>query len=1010
LGLNGEVTFQDNPTINSYDMQVKYIAVIILSVLNTSLFAQGVRQLWTTTISGGDNGAGIILSMDSAGNNPQVRYNFNGGYPLGMTPYNGKYYGVSERGGNYNRGYIFEWDPINNVHTVKYHFPTNHNNRAPADGFILCNNKFYGTTTWGDYGQQISFYEWDPLTNNFKIIRGLDEYNFVVTAEAGVVYGLFKDPSNAVSLSPFSFEASTGNFHSDFGPWGKINLWQHAKYIGVTNVYLSFDTSADIIFQWDSLINKNTVEFNFNNNVDLDGKHPYDNLLFKNGKFYGITTAGGSSGLGVIFEWDPGTKIYRKLYDFSSGDGTPDERPTIYNGMLYGILRPVPFGVTRMIFGWDPDHPLVLTERKTVEPSQMFDVSFGIHLLNSENGNLFGYNSTLYGFSANTDPVLKYFEYSLNDHNYRETGDIGPHATGLEPSSITFKNGKLYGQMQRFGLGPQDSYSFEWDPVSNIYAKITVPPCPSFICADQTYAVRDTLAMKDGKFYGYKDGYIICIDPVLNTTTQLATFEGYSVNPWALRQGKFYGTVSGIYPDENGEGGEGGSIFEWDPGTPGPPVIKYHFDYVPQWYGNISTLTLSGNKFYGMYPEGGTSNMGYIFEWDPDNASSIHSRLDLNGAYGRVADLDHPAATGTRISNADNIIVLPALISSPPTGNCENFPSVTNDNSNNNQWVAITDSKGDVLAEIQPKGNTLGLVTVQAHINNGAIRTDAMGRPYLNRSISISPASQPVSGSPVDVRLYITIQEFEALKAAGNAGINNISDLAVFTSGEACSGNVADATPVPTTFEKYAYGYVMKTSVSTFSSFYFSNRTFAALPLRFLEFTVVLQNDGALLRWNTDNEHGVRSFNVERSVDGTSFYSIGKVSPGTNSGKKSYYFTDADVENLSVPELYYRIREVDVDGKYMYSNIVVLGLPGSGLFSITPNPARDIITVMFAQQGTQTPLLLQVSDISGKKMLQYNVNPLGSPRSIYVGNFSAGIYLVSIVKNGERTTKKFIKW
>jgi hypothetical protein len=62
---------------------------------------------------------------------------------------------------------------------------------------------------------------------------------------------------------------------------------------------------------------------------------------------------------------------------------------------------------------------------------------------------------------------------------------------------------------------------------------------------------------------------------------------------------------------------------------------------------------------------------------------------------------------------------------------------------NNNLWVPITDSLGNIIAEIDANGNNLGTITSTLY-KSGTIRTTNSGKPYLNRSITITPQNQPV--------------------------------------------------------------------------------------------------------------------------------------------------------------------------------------------------------------------------------------------------------------------------
>jgi hypothetical protein len=477
-------------------------------------------------------------------------------------------------------------------------------------------------------------------------------------------------------------------------------------------------------------------------------------------------------------------------------------------------------------------------------------------------------------------------------------------------------------------------------------------------------------------------------------------------------------------------------ILEWDPQTDGLE-IRHSFDIVdaPSDGARFSLIEVNG-KLYGMTALGGTNNEGVIFEWDPvtgdyevkinftdfgmkgydvinliedDNSGEIfaiglNNILQYNPSNNKII-----VKNMNGIPYGKNYQMLPAPVSLFTPNSCTSFPSVTISTSNNSGWVPITDSKGDVLAEIQPHNNNLGLLDIHAYINEGAVRTDGQGKPYLDRNITITPATQPGEGNPVDIRLYITKAEFEALRAAPNSGINDIADLAIFKSSEACSGTVTNAVPVTTTYEDYEFGYVLKATIISFSTFYFSNRVFESLPLQLLDFSATLQNDDAVLLWKTDNEHNTHSFDIERSEDGVHFSIAGNIAANNTAGKHQYHFTDKDITELSSSVVYYRLNQKDIDGKAVYSKIISINLPSARLVTVSPNPAGNYINVKLRKQLNTPNTLIQITDMGGRKVIEQKINPSTNTHKINTMTLSKGVYMISIINNGERITSRFVK-
>lgn len=92
-----------------------------------------------------------------------------------------------------------------------------------------------------------------------------------------------------------------------------------------------------------------------------------------------------------------------------------------------------------------------------------------------------------------------------------------------------------------------------------------------------------------------------------------------------------------------------------------------------------------------------------------------------------------------------------------------------------NIWRHAFDG-GRLIASIADGGNPMGAIRVQYQVNNGDVRLDGAGAPYLDRNWAISTEQQPLS--PVRLRLYFTAEEFQSLQAAAT-GIDTPAGLAL---------------------------------------------------------------------------------------------------------------------------------------------------------------------------------------------------------------------------------------
>ena len=331
---------------------------------------------------------------------------------------------------------------------------------------------------------------------------------------------------------------------------------------------------------------------------------------------------------------------------------------------------------------------------------------------------------------------------------------------------------------------------------------------------------------------------------------------------------------------------------------------------------------------------------------------------------------------------------------------CATGTTITIDNNNSNYWVPITGPDGNIMAEIYANGNNLGTVTSSFYKNSGAIRI-TNGTHYLDRNITITPQNQP--SSTVRIRLYISKTELDALIADAGSGVFNISNLLILKNQDPCNSTVGSATLAiaPTYAESHgANGYMLQADITSFSSFYFASNNFT-LPLDLLSFTGQLQNNNTvLLNWKTENEINTSHFVIERSIDGSRFVALGNVTAnGRNNvpGSINYAFTDNDAINQSSQKLYYRLKMVDIDGTYEYSNIVAITLPFiTGKITISPNPVINEVKVMVAspEQGqirwklmdNVGRIVLKGSEAVSKGSNTFNINMTRLPSGTYYLN------------------------
>lgn len=177
----------------------------------------------------------------------------------------------------------------------------------------------------------------------------------------------------------------------------------------------------------------------------------------------------------------------------------------------------------------------------------------------------------------------------------------------------------------------------------------------------------------------------------------------------------------------------------------------------------------------------------------------------------------------------------------------------------------------------------------------------------------------------------------------------------------------------------------------------------SALPVSIIYFGGKLVGGKIQLEWTVANELNLSSYEVERSFNSSSFTNIGFVAA---KGAQRYTFSDY-ADALRGRRVFYRLKKLDRDGKYQYSQIFSIHLPLNTKFTVSPNPAANFIQLHFSS-AVNGRLNVQLLDIWGKTVLQQNVSANNSNVSINTQSIASGTYIVKVIYNGEQYLQKVI--
>ena len=165
------------------------------------------------------------------------------------------------------------------------------------------------------------------------------------------------------------------------------------------------------------------------------------------------------------------------------------------------------------------------------------------------------------------------------------------------------------------------------------------------------------------------------------------------------------------------------------------------------------------------------------------------------------------------------------------------------------------------------------------------------------------------------------------------------------------------------------------------------------LPVSYISFTATPESKRVRLNWRTSAEINNHHFNIERSVNGTTFIKTGEVAAtGNTSSYLDYsFYDDAPVKGRS----FYRLQQVDIDGKFKYSGIVAVKYGDKIRFEIFPNPVTGNDINIFFNETVKGDVTILIHDMTGREMYKRTyTNPAGNIR--IQTNLAAGMYIVFI--------------
>lgn len=200
--------------------------------------------------------------------------------------------------------------------------------------------------------------------------------------------------------------------------------------------------------------------------------------------------------------------------------------------------------------------------------------------------------------------------------------------------------------------------------------------------------------------------------------------------------------------------------------------------------------------------------------------------------------------------------------------------------------------------------------------------------------------------------------------------------------------------------------YVEKTGLTDFSRWTLSVPG-NALPVHFGVFNTKCNGNSVTLRWTTETETNSNIFEVQKSADGRNWISIASIpATGNSVTPHQYLFTD----NSSLQNNFYRIAEVDIDGRINYSTVNKVSCSSSVEFKLWPNPVQNRMSVSVSMVS-DTKVSLQIIDSKGVIVYFKSKDMFAGNNivNINVPSLPNGNYIFELVANSGKQTIKFVK-
>ena len=198
-----------------------------------------------------------------------------------------------------------------------------------------------------------------------------------------------------------------------------------------------------------------------------------------------------------------------------------------------------------------------------------------------------------------------------------------------------------------------------------------------------------------------------------------------------------------------------------------------------------------------------------------------------------------------------------------------------------------------------------------------------------------------------------------------------------------------------------------------FKSFGYSSPVQVGLPVTLKTFNARLENKKPVLNWVSAVEKKLSHYTVQRSTDGKEYNDITLVFANENKDtESSYTITDNAISASAKGTVYYRLKMVDIDGQFKYSETRLLRL---GEFDrnvsimMYPNPAQNELRVTVPSKWQNTRVDYQIYTLNGQVIKQFMRTNANQTEALNISQLPEGAYMLKATTGNESATQMFIR-